>query len=96
MKHNTSQHPILWIHLQKDTFFLERDAAANGKYTKAAVAAIQRKVSRRLVCETTDFARAQITLKILRIPGSKRFILRKQGERKLQPTEGSISCVKLF
>ena len=86
MTQRTQQTPqterIVWVHLQKDYAFILRDEAVEGRLTKRAIASIQRRVGKAsLVAETSDLSRASASFKVLTLPNSRSFFLRKEKHR---------------
>ena len=85
MTQRTQQTPqterIVWVHLQKDYAFILRDEAVEGRLTKRAIASIQRRVKDSLVAETSDLSRASASFKVLTLPNSRSFFLRKEKHR---------------
>lgn len=82
MKTKSKQQHIIWVFLLKDSEFMRRDEAACGRLTARAIAALQSKApSTCLVAETKDLTRAVASFKLLRLPNSRSYFLRKEVVR---------------
>lgn len=74
-------HKIIWVYLQKDSLFIKRDEYTCGRLTKRAIRTLQQKIQNATIAETRELSKAHAVFKILQLPNSRSYFLRKEQVR---------------